>query len=88
VKKRGRLRVRRQLESAGIGGALAGRAVDDAFDAIDEDALIEAALARRLRGGRTLDNDAEFARLYRYLLAQGFDADQVLRALDRRRTRP
>jgi regulatory protein len=88
VKKRGRLRVRRQMESAGIGSAVAARAVDDTFDAIDDETLIEEALARRLRGGRGIADDAEFARLYRYLLAQGFDADRVLKTLGRRRQRP
>jgi regulatory protein len=84
VKKRGRLRVRRQIESAGIGAALAQRAIDELFQAIDDDVLIEEALGRRLRGGRDIEGEAEFARLYRYLVAQGFDPDHVMRTLRRR----
>jgi regulatory protein len=81
VKKRGRVRVRRQIESAGIAGTIARAAVDEAFGDIDGDALIEASLARRLRGGRAIADDREFQRLYRYLAAQGFEADAILRAL-------
>jgi SOS response regulatory protein OraA/RecX len=47
--------------------------------------LIAEALGRRLREGRTIEDEAQFARLYRYLTAQGFDADQVMRALKARR---
>ena len=62
----------------------ARRAVDEVFGAIDGDALIEAALAKRLRGGRVTD-DAEFQRLYRYLVGQGFESDQVMTALKRKK---
>jgi regulatory protein len=81
VRKRGRLRVKRQIESAGIASSVAGRAVDDVFDDIDGEALLEASLSRRLRGGRAIADEAEFARLYRYLTGQGFEAEPVLRAL-------
>lgn len=81
VKRRGRHRVRRQIEAAGIAGPTARRAVDETFDSIDEDALLEASLAKRLRGGSRIANDAEFSRLYRYLVGQGFEPDRVLSAL-------
>lgn len=81
VKRRGRLRVRRQIEQAGIAAPTARRAVDDVFSGIDDHALIEAALARRLRGHTAIADDREFRRLYRYLLAQGFDADSVMKTL-------
>ena len=84
VKRRGRLRVRRHLESAGIDRAIVRRAVDDAFDGVDEASLIQAALNRRLRG-RAIETDAERQRLYRYLLNQGFDAEHVAEALVARR---
>src|SRR5947207_2390255 len=77
VRGRGRLRVKRQIESAGILGAVARRAVDEVFSAIDADALLEAALAKRLRG-RSIADDREFQRLYRYLVGQGFEPDRVL----------
>src|SRR5437868_4411618 len=50
IRRRGRLRVRRQIEQAGVASATARRAVDEAFEAIDADALLEASLAKRLRG--------------------------------------
>src|SRR5262245_13731472 len=48
TKRRGRLRVQMQIERAGIARETADAAVDEAFDGVDDDALIEATLARRL----------------------------------------
>jgi len=87
AKRRGRLRVTRQIESAGITGSVARRAVDEIFGEIDSDALIEAALTRRLRAGMPIQDDAEFQRLCRYLIGQGFEADHVIRTLTARRRR-
>jgi regulatory protein len=81
IKRRGKLRVSRQIESAGIARAVARQAVDDVFEDLDPGALIEASLARRLRGDRPIADDREFQRLYRYLVGQGFAADEVLRLL-------
>ena len=78
LKKRGKLRVRRQIESAGIAGATAKRAVDDVCSSIDDAALLEASLLKRLHGRERIADDREFQRLYRYLIGQGFDPDQVL----------
>jgi regulatory protein len=83
VKRRGRLRVRRKIEQAGIASATARRAVDDTFESIDDEALLEASLAKRLRGRQPIADQTEFRRLYRYLLGQGFDPDRVLAALKR-----
>jgi regulatory protein len=83
VKRRGRLRVRREIERAGIAPAVARRAVDNAFGAIDANDHIDAALARRLKGSKIKDA-AEFRRLYRFLIGQGFEADQVVAALKRK----
>jgi len=77
LKKRGKLRVRRQIESAGIAGATAKRAVDDVCSGIDDAALLEASLLKRLHGRERIADDREFQRLYRYLIGQGFDPDQV-----------
>jgi regulatory protein len=85
VKRRGRVRVRRQIEQAGIAPAVARRAVDDTFGALDEEALIESALGKRLRDGAVIADDKELGRLYRYLTAQGFEMDRVMRALSARR---
>jgi regulatory protein len=81
LKKRGRYRVTRQIEAAGIASSIAKRIVDETFAAIDGDALIAQALARRLRGRSRIEDDREFQRLYRYLVAQGFEPDRVMALL-------
>jgi regulatory protein len=83
VKRRGRLRVRREIEQAGIAPALARAAVDETFADVDEDALLDAALAKRLKGRDRPSDAADAARLYRYLLSQGFEHDRVMKRLDR-----
>ena len=81
VKRRGKLRVRRQIEHAGISPALARRVTDEIFEALDPEALIGAALAKRLRGREVIADDAEFNRLFRYLIGQGFEPERVLALL-------
>ena len=83
IRKRGRLRVRRQIEAAGISPALAQRTVDELFDTLDADALLEAALQKRLRGRARIEDQREYARLFRYLLVQGFESDRIRQALGR-----
>jgi regulatory protein len=85
TKRRGKLRVRMQIERAGIAAATARKAVDDVFTEIDADAMLEAALTRRMLGREKIEDDKEYQRLYRYLLNQGFDNDRIARALDARR---
>jgi regulatory protein len=85
IRRRGKLRVRMQIERAGIAKGVAKDAVDAVFDSIDDDALIEASLQKRLRGRNTIADDREFQRLYRYLAAQGFESDRILRLLNGRR---
>ena len=85
TKRHGKLRVRMQIERAGIARETAKSAVDEAFEAIDDAALIEASLAKRLRGRETIEDDREFQRLYRYLMAQGFESDRIMKALSARR---
>lgn len=87
AKHRGKLRVRQEIERAGIGRDTADRAVDDVFETIDNDALIEASLQKRLRGRSTIADDREFQRLYRYLTAQGFEDDRIMKALTARQRR-
>jgi regulatory protein len=86
IRKRGRLRVKRQIEAAGISSSLAQRAVDEAFDEIDPDAQLNAALQKRLRGREQIADDKEFSRLYRYLIGQGFESDKVVSKLRKLRT--
>ena len=81
IRKRGRLRVRRKIESAGISPATARRAVDDVFGALDDEDLLQSALAKRLRRGASIADQREFNRLYRYLVGQGFEPDRVLARL-------
>jgi len=85
LKRRGRLRVTQAIQKAGISRSATRHALDEVFETIDDQALIEAALAKRLRGRATIDDDAEFARLYRFLMSQGFDADRVRSTLESRR---
>ncbi|OFV90153.1 MAG: hypothetical protein A3G76_05470 [Acidobacteria bacterium RIFCSPLOWO2_12_FULL_65_11] len=87
VKRRGKLRIRRQIEQAGITPATARRAIDAVFEAVDDEALLEASLAKRLRGRTRLADQKEFQRLYRYLISQGFESDRAIAALKRRHKR-
>src|SRR5471030_1328392 len=81
IRKRGKIRVRMQLERAGIAKDVAKQAIDTVFEAIDDDALIEGSLRKRLRGRASIADDREFARLFRYLIGQGFESDRVMKAL-------
>src|SRR5262249_30611947 len=77
IKRRGKRRVLQQLQHAGISRAAARDAADKTFEEIDEATLLASAVDRRLKSDRTIDDDRQFQRLYRYLVRQGFDADDV-----------
>ena len=81
VRRRGRLRVDRRIQNAGISKVTAKRAVEHIYADVDADALLDAALAKRLRGNETIEDQKTFQRLYRYLVGQGFESDKALRAL-------
>ena len=81
VKRRGRQRVRLDIERSGIAASVAKRAVADVFAGLDDEALLAAAIRRRLRGRETIDSERELHRLYRYLIAQGFEPERALAAL-------
>jgi regulatory protein len=87
IKRRGRRRVVQEIQQAGISRSAARQAVDQTFDEIDEEQLLGAALNRRLKGDRVIADDREFQRLFHYLVRQGFDADDVFKALSARRSR-
>jgi hypothetical protein len=55
------------------------------FAHVDADALLAAALERRLAGRSAIADQREFGRLYRHLTGQGFEPDRVLRLLRTRR---
>jgi regulatory protein len=81
IRKRGKVRVRLQIEKAGIAKDTAREAIDSVFEAIDDDGLLEASLRKRLRGREAIADEREFARLFRYLIGQGFESDRVMKAL-------
>jgi regulatory protein len=77
----GKRRVRMQVDAAGIDRAIASAAVEEVFKEIDINALLQAAVTKRLRGRASVADDREAARLFRYLVGQGFDADRVMEVL-------
>jgi regulatory protein len=81
VKGRGRLRIERELQAIGIDRDVAARAVAEAFGEVDERALIAAAIRKKLRGKTKLGSPAEYARLYQFLMRQGFSPAGVTAAL-------
>ena len=88
VKRHGRSRVTQHLAALGIDRDLARRVVQEVFAEIDEQELLERALARRLgRTRRAVKDAAEYRRLYGYLVRQGFEPSAVSNLL-RERARP
>jgi regulatory protein len=81
VKRLGRERIVRELHGMGIDRETARSAVDDVFGAVDEAALLETALDRRLRHGVALDDPAVQRRLHAALVRQGFQPGTVGRAI-------
>jgi len=81
VKGRGRLRVMRELAAMGIDKHTASEAVADAFADVDERSLIAKAIQKKLRGNAKPASAAEYARLYQYLMRQGFTPAGITAAL-------
>jgi regulatory protein len=81
VKGRGRLRIQRELNEMGIPREVAAAALADTFGEIDERGLIAKAINKKLRGKRKVDTPAEYARLYQFLMRQGFSPAAVSAAL-------
>jgi regulatory protein len=79
VKGRGRLRVLRELEATGVDRETARAAVDEAFAEVDEAALLDRAIAKRLRG--PLRDEGHFRRLNQYLTRLGFPPAAIAAAL-------
>jgi regulatory protein len=82
IKHRGRARVIQKIRQAGIDGDTAEDAVREVFEDVDENALLDRALERRLRGRtrRELD-EKQRARIVRALMAQGFRLENILKRL-------
>jgi regulatory protein len=87
VKGRGRLRVMRELTAMGIARQTASEAIADAFADVDERSLIAKAIQKKLRGKTKLAGAAEHARLYQYLMRQGFTPAAIADALRKLRGR-
>ena len=86
VKHRGRLRAMRELLEMGIHADVAAEALGEVYGELDERAMIDDALRKKLRG-RTRPADAnEYARLYQFLARQGFSPAGVTAALRRFRS--
>ncbi|MEO5897637.1 MAG: regulatory protein RecX [Vicinamibacterales bacterium] len=83
VKGRGRLRIQRELQVMGIAREIAGEAIADVFGDVDERALIEKAIQKKLRGGKKLVTIQERARVYQFLMRQGFTPAAVSAAMRR-----
>ncbi|MDP6579588.1 MAG: RecX family transcriptional regulator [Vicinamibacterales bacterium] len=79
VKLRGKSRARREIEALGIATLTARRAVTEVFDEIDEQSVLERAIAKRVHG--PIRDRAELRRLNQALLRQGFPPDRVAKAL-------
>jgi len=87
IHRRGKIRVRMQIERAGIAKEISYRVVDEVFDHIEDEEHIEASLKKRLSGRETIADDRELHRLFRYLAGQGFESDCIMRALAARKRR-
>ncbi len=78
IRHRGRRRVLQRVQQLGISASLAKVAVDEVFGDLDEAALLDRAIEKRLRGAsaRTLDPKA-MARVVRSLVGQGFEPGKI-----------
>jgi regulatory protein len=83
VKGRGRLRVARELQEMGIGRDVIAEAVAEVYGDADERAMIDRAVQKKLRGAAKPNTVQERARLYQFLMRQGFTPAAVSAALRR-----
>jgi SOS response regulatory protein OraA/RecX len=81
VKGRGRLRVVRELPAMGVARQTAAEAVAEVFGDLDERTMMAKALQKKLRGRTKLRDQGERARLYQFLMRQGFSTAAVAAAL-------
>src|SRR5688500_15063595 len=76
VKGRGRLRVQQELHAMGIARDVATAAIAETYGDVDERALIDKAIQKKLRNAgasrRQKLSLQERARLYQFLMRQGF----------------
>jgi len=86
VKGRGRLRINQELLHMGIQKDIAAEALGEVFGELDERALIDAAIRKKLRGRPAPGDQGEQVRLYQFLMRQGFSPAGVSSALRKFRT--
>jgi regulatory protein len=88
IKGRGRLRIARELHEKGIAREVVTAALAEVFGELDERSLVSKALQKKLRGRPKPTTPSELARLYQYLMRQGFSpavvADELRRLRGRR----
>ncbi len=82
IKGRGPLRVTRELQAMGIAREVVAEAVTEVFGDLDERLLIDKAIQKKLRG-RKVTTVQERARLYQFLMRQGYTPAAVSAALRR-----
>ena|SRR5215203_1869299 len=82
IKHRGRSRVLQKIRQAGIDDDTAQHAVQAVFEEVDEDAMLDKAFERRLRGKAPKElDDKGRAKVIRGLVAQGFRFEAILKRL-------
>ena len=81
LKGRGRLRIQRELAAMGIARDIAAEALAEIFGDVDERTLVRRAVEKKLRGARMPVDRAARARLYQYLLRQGFSPGAVAQVI-------
>lgn len=86
IRHRGRRRVLQRVQQLGVSASVAKAAVDEVFAEIDEKALLDRAIEKKLKSANPgeLDERAK-ARLVRSLAGQGFDIDQIYERLRARK---
>ena len=85
IKGRGRLRIQRELQMMGIEKEVAGQALAEAFGEVDERTLVAKALQKKLRGKQNIATPADYARVFQFLMRQGFSPATVTAVLRRHR---
>ena len=82
IKGRGRRRVLQHVQQLGVSADVAQAAVEEVFSDVDEAALLERAIEKRLKGASTRQLDVKGkARLVRQLVGHGFDPSAVFARL-------
>jgi SOS response regulatory protein OraA/RecX len=81
VKGRGRLRIQSELHAMGIARDVAAEALAETFGDVDERSLIAKAIQKKLRGHQNVATQADYARLYQFLIRQGFSPAATSAAL-------